>query len=180
MPQWELLGVLLTYFRYVYTDLFILKISGKTVIRFFSTPCLVSGKSSWHILCCFLFFFFFFFPLFWAAPSTYGGPQAMGPIGELPLPACLPAYATATAIQVRAESVTYTTAHSNAGSLTHWARPEIEPTTSWFLVGFISMAPRWELPNYVLSNLCSHSLCLVTSHSFFIIYLLKTQVPWIT
>ena len=28
----------------------------------------------------------------------------------------------------------YTTAHSNAGFLTHWARPGIEPTSSWMLV----------------------------------------------
>ena len=35
-------------------------------------------------------------------------------------------------------SVTYTTAHSNAGSLAHRARPRIEPTTSWFLVGFFN------------------------------------------
>ena len=34
-------------------------------------------------------------------------------------------------------SVTYTTAHSNSGSLDHWASPGIEPTTSWFLVRFI-------------------------------------------
>ena len=32
----------------------------------------------------------------------------------------------------------YTTTHSNTGSLTHWARPGIEPTTSWFPVGFVS------------------------------------------
>ena len=37
-----------------------------------------------------------------------------------------------------AASVTYNTAHCNAGSLTHWARPGIEPETSWFLVGFIN------------------------------------------
>ena len=41
--------------------------------------------------------------------------------------------------------MTYTTAHSNAGSLTCWARAGIKPATSWFLVGFISAAPRWEL-----------------------------------
>ena len=35
-------------------------------------------------------------------------------------------------------SVTYTTARGNARSLTHWARPGIEPATSWFLVGFIN------------------------------------------
>ena len=31
----------------------------------------------------------------------------------------LPAYTTATAMQFQAESVTYTTAHGNAGSLSH-------------------------------------------------------------
>ena len=36
--------------------------------------------------------------------------------------------------------------HSNARSLTHWVRPGIESTLSWFLVGFVSAALRWELP----------------------------------
>ena len=39
--------------------------------------------------------------------------------------------------QIRAASATYTTVHSNAGSLTHWVKPGIEPATSWFLVGFV-------------------------------------------
>jgi len=42
-------------------------------------------------------------------------------------------------------SATYTTANSNAGSLSHWARPGIEPASSWILVWFISAAPKWEL-----------------------------------
>ena len=79
----------------------------------------------------------------------------------------LPAYATATAMQdpsrvydvhhssqqqviqatsdvpmpqqhmIQATSATYTTAH-NSRSLTHWARPGIQPATSWFLVRFIN------------------------------------------
>ena len=36
--------------------------------------------------------------------------------------------------------MTYTTAHGNGGSLTHWVRPRIEPEFSWMLVGFIN---RW-------------------------------------
>ena len=44
-------------------------------------------------------------------------------------------------------SLTYTTAHSSAGSLTHRGRPGIEPTTWWFLVRFISAAPWWERLN---------------------------------
>ena len=55
--------------------------------------------------------------------------------------------------------------HSNAGSelrlqpttqltatLTHWARPGIEPASSWILVGFISFAPQWELPEFRFLN----------------------------
>ena len=40
----------------------------------------------------------------------------------------------------------YTTAHSNTGSLTHWARPGIEPATSWLLVGFIKHWAMSETP----------------------------------
>ena len=35
-------------------------------------------------------------------------------------------------------SATYTTAHGHARSLSHRARLGIKPTTSWFLVGFVS------------------------------------------
>ena len=50
--------------------------------------------------------------------------------------------------QIWAASASYTTAHSNTGSLTHRARPGMEPTTSWFLVGFISTIPWRELPKW--------------------------------
>ena len=46
--------------------------------------------------------------------------------------------------------MTYTTAHGNTGSLTHWVRSGIEPTTSWFLVGFVSAEPQQELQDTVL------------------------------
>ena len=39
---------------------------------------------------------------------------------------------------IRAASATYTTVHGNAGSLTHWAGPGIQPTSSWMLVAFIN------------------------------------------
>ena len=41
---------------------------------------------------------------------------------------------------------TTATAHSNAKSLTHWAKPGIEPTSSWILVSFITAEPQQELP----------------------------------
>ena len=47
--------------------------------------------------------------------------------------------------RIQNSSATYTTAHGNAGSLTHRVRPGIEPTSSWILVGFVSAAPQWEL-----------------------------------
>jgi len=50
--------------------------------------------------------------------------------------------------QIRATSETYTTAQGNAGSLTHWARPGIEPASSWILVRFISPVSWWELQEF--------------------------------
>ena len=40
--------------------------------------------------------------------------------------------------KIPAASAIYTTAHGNARSLTHWARPGIELTFSWILVGFVN------------------------------------------
>ena len=50
-------------------------------------------------------------------------------------------------------SVTHTTAHSNAGSPTHRARPGIKPTSSWTLVRLDSIAPKQELPTRFCYNL---------------------------
>ena len=59
-------------------------------------------------------------------------------------------------------------AHSNAGSSTHWARPGIKPATSWFLVGFVSAAPRRELP--ILTYLNDYFPIVISS----ILYLLTS------
>ena len=58
---------------------------------------------------------FCLFLLFKAAPTAYGGSQARGPIGAAATGLCT----QPQQLGVQAESVTYTTAHSNAGSLTH-------------------------------------------------------------
>ena len=55
---------------------------------------------------------------------------------------------------IQATSATYTIAHGNARSLTHWARPGIESETSWFLVRFVSTAPWRE------HSICSQHLLL--------------------
>ena len=62
-----------------------------------------------------------FFGLFRVLPMAYGVSQARGPIGAVatgPMP-------QPQQCQIWASSVTYTTAHGNAGSLTHRARPGI-------------------------------------------------------
>ena len=52
-------------------------------------------------------------------------------------------YTIATATQGLSHTVTYITAHGNAGSLTHSARPGIEPISLWILIGFVTTEPWW-------------------------------------
>ena len=72
--------------------------------------------------------------LFRAVPAAFVGSQARGPIGAVA--AGLLSEPQQHGIQ--ASSATYTTAHGNAGSLTYQVRPEIEPASSWLLVGFVN------------------------------------------
>ena len=87
-----------------------------------------------HIPDIYQFFFLVFLPFLGPLLMANGGSQARGLIGAI-----------ATGLHpgpqqhgVLAMSETYTTVHGNAGSLTHWAWPGIEATTSWFLVGFVN------------------------------------------
>ena len=75
-----------------------------------------------------------FFYLFRATPTAYGGSQARGLIGAV----AAKTRPEPQQLGTRAASATYTSAHSNAESLTHGARPGIEPATSSFLVGFVN------------------------------------------
>ena len=91
----------------------------------------------------FCFVLFVFLPFSWAAPAAYGGSPARGPIGAVaakPIP-------QPQERGIRVTSATYATAHGNAGSLTHWARPGTEPATSWFLVTFINHCATMGTPN---------------------------------
>ena len=64
--------------------------------------------------------------VFWATPWAYWGSQA----------------------RVRIGAVAAGLHHSSwqRRILTHWARPGIEPMSSWILVGFVTAEPRRELP----------------------------------
>ena len=83
-----------------------------------------------------LTFFFFFFG-FLGPNSRHMEVPRLGVKSEL----LLPAYATVTATAMPCLRPT-PQLMDNAGSLTHQARPGVEPTTSWFLVRFVSTAPR--------------------------------------
>ena len=96
------------------------------------------------------YYYYYYYLLFRAASTAYGSFLARVWIR-----------ATAAGLhhshsncRIRALSATYTTA-PNTRSLTHWARPRIEPKSSWILVRFISPAPVRELLahfkiNYIL------------------------------
>ena len=63
-------------------------------------------------------------------------------------------------------SATYTTAHSNAGSLSQQAKPGIKPASSWILVRFINTEPQWDLCIYhiffIHSSVDGHLGCFHT------------------
>ena len=105
----------------------------KKMERFFSKEiCIIRACEDWfrdhrcNQIKCILtrqdpaFLSFFFFGLFRATPAAYGGSQARD--------------------QIRATSAIYTTGHSNAKSLVHWARLGIEPVSSWILKGSLSLS----------------------------------------
>ena len=71
--------------------------------------------------------------------------------------------------QIRAMSATYTTAHGNSRSLTYWARPGIEPTSSWILVGFVTAELQQELqPSQFIHRLMQNDLgCKIENYKTF-------------
>ena len=54
--------------------------------------------------------------------------------------------------QIQAVSSIYTTAHSNSGSLTHCARPGIEPASSWILGGLLNHLAKTATSVTAISN----------------------------
>ena len=121
--------------------------------------CTVNGQ----VLRFFLFVFVFL--LFRAAPEAYGSSQAKGQIGAT---SCWPT-PQPQQLWIQAKSVTYTTAHSNTGTLTHWAKPRIKPTSLWLLAGFISTEPQWELPGFNIWCKCLNT-CIIKTSFFFLSY----------
>ena len=76
-------------------------------------------------------FFFGLFCLLKATPMAYGGCQARGPIR-----AVATGHSHSHSHAGSESSATYTIAHGNTRSLTHWTKPGMEPKSSWMLVRF--------------------------------------------
>ena len=103
----------------------------------------------------FFFFFFSFFLFFRAAPEAFGSSQTRGRIGAV------------AASQCHSRSNTRSKQHlppSLQLMATHWVRPEIEPVSSWTLVGFYTAEPQWE------PLCCSFSLLVwkIPNHASFV------------
>ena len=93
-------------------------------------------------------FVLFCFCFFKASRVTYGSSQPRGlnqSCSCWPMPQPQQCWIWVT-------SVTYTSAHGNAGSLIHWVRPGMEPTSSWILVMFVTTEPQWEVLGISLSS----------------------------
>ena len=73
-----------------------------------------------------LFVLFFVFCLFRATPVAYGGSQARGCIGAV--------------------AADLLHSHSNARSLTHWAKPGSGPASLGMVVRFVYTEPQWKPP----------------------------------
>ena len=77
----------------------------------------------------FFFFFFFFFLVFFLGPQVW----------HMEVPRL--------GVKLELQLLAYTRAHSNAGSLTLWARPGMEPLSSWILVKFVNRWATARTPN---------------------------------
>ena len=103
-----------------------------------------------------IFYFMYLCSLSRATPTAYGSSQARGWIGAVATELChnhsnirsKPRLRPAPQLMAtwdRSHVWDHTTAHSNARSLTHQARPGIEPASSWLLVRFVTTEPQWKL-----------------------------------
>ena len=77
---------------------------------------------------------------------------------------------------IRAMSATYTIAHDNARSLTHWVRPGIKPATSWFLVEFVNHWARTGTPPMLYFRVRNWSLYGCNARSWFVDGIQKWEV----
>ena len=117
----------------------------------------------------FVCLFVFLYWLFRATPMAYGGSQPKSWISAVN---CRPTPQPQLR-QIWASSVTYTTGHGNARSLTHWSRPGIEPTSSWVLVRFFNHWAQWE------RLVCFFSCFTLLPNVAWILYVFGILIPFL-
>ena len=77
--------------------------------------------------------------------------------------------------QIPAMSVTYTTAHGNPESLTHWARPGIEPASSWYQLASLLLCHNQDSELTLLFYKCGRAKRLEYSLSLAMYLLVPSQ-----
>ena len=107
--------------------------------------------------------------LFRAVPTEYGDSQVRGQIEPVAASLCHSHSNTRSELHLR--PAPQLTAWGIARSLTHWARPGIEPVSSWTLVGFVTSEPPQELPAWYFCF--AWCLVLVPFKSWNISYLMN-------
>ena len=110
------------------------------------TPNITSPLLEWLF---YLFVYLFIYFCFLGQHSRHMEVPRLGVEVELQLPA----YTTATATPYLSCVCNLHHSSQQLRILNHWARPGMEPATSWFLVGFISTVPQWELLERLLSKI---------------------------
>ena len=117
-----------------------------TISSFYSTMDRFCSPQEFYVF-IYLFIFCFFGP----HPLHMEGPR-LGVTSELQLPV----YTTATATQDLSHICNLYHSSGIAGSLTRWARPGIEPLSSWMLVRFINSWAMMGTPMRVWEKLFFH------------------------
>ena len=124
----------------------------QTLLPFWLMSRSITSSRSIHVAANDRFHSFRLF--FGTALAVYGGSQARGRMEAKQAASLRQSHSN---VGIQAASATYTTAHSNTGSLTHWVRLGIEPESSWLPVGFMTTDPWWELPDVILFMAKSYS-----------------------
>ena len=109
--------------------------------------CTTKG-TLWVVFSFFLFFKIRFYPFFFRLASVaYGSSQARGQIRAVAI-----SHSHTTAIAMPDLSHIRNLHHSSwqLGSLTHWARPGIEPAFSWILFRFVTTEPLGQHTDIIL------------------------------
>ena len=136
-PRWEFPGFLLLSCK---SSLHFIESGPLLEICITNILLLICSLPFQLLKCCFFVCLF----VFRATPQANGGSQSRDRIRAVATALCH-SHSNARSEPCLQPAPTYTTAHGNARSLTHWVRRGAEPASSSILVRFLSPEPRREL-----------------------------------